>query len=370
MKSTIDLTIQYIENILLSQMINKSSVTLHLVYIKSILKQSEHDDESINIAKILEAIHYIEGIKIENKSFFFNSEKILMANLLHEHEEIILPAHERKQKTTTFPPKELNYPVSPNTHTIFGRIHNTLIDLVQDRLQFEKNAQLLATIKRTPPIWNYKYAAEEGGVMNQAIGEWQAAQMEPLEPDSDAKKAFIDFIRAVSIRGMTGKSFEEVADLLSFLVSAANYSSDEKKLITHWLEHKGGQDNNRFLDFLLMQGEYTNGDHSALLKSRGVEQNWTLENGKIVLFYDCFAYALVINGDVKVNDGFGRLINNENPETIDLNSNLPVMRIRAKIELHIDSNQAVIPQITFLNAISYSPDLKQPAPLLNQQLNL
>lgn len=362
MKSKIDVLVEHIENKLLAVK-QSSAIEQHLYYIKSILKQSETHDDRINIAKIHEAIHYIETIKIEQYTTFFAPQSRSMAELLQRHEEVIFPDRERRVRPLSLQSKQQSDAVIAKSHTLFGPIHGTLMDMILERLQFAKNAEINAQIKNPPVAWEYEYPLDEGEVMNQAIGEWQAARMEFPESQDELQKDYKDFQRNISIRGLTGKSADEVTDLLTYLVCAANYPEHDKAAIKYWLQERGGQDNNRFLDLLLMSGEFTACMESGILKTRGIEQNWTLECGKIVLFYESVVYALMINGSICVNDGRGGLSKELNPEKIKSENNLPLMRVRAKIELNINSNHNVVPQITALSVTSFSPNLVKPEPL-------
>ncbi|MGC1182566.1 hypothetical protein [Legionella sp.] len=367
MKVAIDALIDSIEEKISTGNYSKEIIQ-HLCFIKSILKQGMHPNGNVNIAKIHEALHYIETIEITKKSFFFQHTEILMADALSKNKETILPEHERQLKSLSFSQKNPHQAITSKDYSVFGLIHKTLSDLVINRLQFEKNAKNRLKLKKSPEVWVYEYPVVKGQVMNQAVGEWQADRMKLASSQYEPQKAYTDFQRNISIRGMIGQTEDEVTDLLNYLVVATNYSLDEKKSIKYWLEMKGGQDNNRFLDLLIASGAFTSQMGSALLKTTSLEQNWTLENGKIIFFYESMVHALFVDGEVWVNNGLGVLAKEPDPEQITSEINQPLMHVCAKIELNINSDHKVIPQIIALKIISFT-NLDNPKRLEATQCN-
>ena len=333
-------------------------VNEHLLYVRSLLKQSLREgDSEINIAKVYEAIHYIECIPLKRSLSFFSQPS--MGQLMQAKKEIILPERERSQTPITLPasPK-----VSANSDERFGPIHKKLVEVLSPQYQFLKNEALRKKVKAPSIAWNYDYPLEENEVMNQAIGEWQNI-ISPL--NNDAIKAHRDFMRDFSIKGVVPKTPTEIDDLLEYLLQGSSYSQQDRVIIKQWLHANGGQDINRFLDSLLISGEFTPEQTAALLNAKAIDQGWSIEKGKVVFFYEPIVYSMNIDGEIYVNSGRGGQLRSENdPEKIkDKSGNYrvpPLMKIRSQIELNVDGNGHVIPSITALNVQSYSPDLAMP----------
>ncbi|WP_133137349.1 hypothetical protein [Legionella rowbothamii] len=348
------------------------AVNRHFIYIKSLLKQSFSGDSSneINIAKLYEAIHYIETIKIRTQSSFFSRSSttvMSMADKMVEKGECILPIHERAQKAIIGTPSP--GPVPAKAEKYFGAVHHALVDLLSARYQFLKNEEKQEKIKKAPLKWNYNYPLDDelGEVMNQSIGEWQAHHS---LMKSDPTKAYTDFKRDIYIRGITAKTDQEVDDLLEYLVKSSSYSLEDQKVIKQWLQSNGGQEMNRFLDLLLVSGEFTPYP-AALVNTASLEQGWSIENGNVVFSYEAVIYSINMEGDIRVNNGKGQLVIEDNPENIKGKSGNysvpPLMKIKSKIELNINEG-VVTPSITALNVESYNSVLLNPeAKILNDK---
>ncbi|PWY56192.1 hypothetical protein DGG96_07575 [Legionella qingyii] len=349
---------------------NNTTVNEHLFYIKSLLKQSlPLEGEEINIAKIHEAIHYIETMKIKVPHSIFSEKLVTMADLMRNRGEVILPAYERKQK-----PINLRHPidaVSASAENQFGSLHNALVALIMPHYQFLNEEKLRKTTKKPSIAWNYDYPLDDSNeIMNQAIGEWQANY---IKRNSDATKAYRDFTRSTSIRGLTATTNKEVEDLLDYLIAGSDYPQDCGNNIRQWLQANGGQDINRFLDTLMLSGEFTPEETTSLLNTKGIEQVWCIENGKVVFLYSPIVYSLCMERGIMINDGTGKLTATQNPEHIKDNKTgnyrvLPIMDVKAKIELNAVGDE-VIPSITKLSVTSYSSDLVKPEPKVLDNTN-
>lgn len=162
--------------------INKNDTTVneHLFYIKSLLKQSlPLDGEKINIAKIYEAIHYIETMRIKVPHSIFSEKVVTMAELMSKKGEVLLPAYERKQKPINL--KHQIGTVSASAENQFGSLHHALVELISLRYQFLKEEELRTKTKKPSIAWNYDYPLDESNeIMNQAIGEWQAKYIKKI----------------------------------------------------------------------------------------------------------------------------------------------------------------------------------------------
>jgi hypothetical protein len=340
------------------------AVNTHFIYIKSLLKQSFSGSNSneINIAKLYEAIHYIETIKIRAQPSFFSQSSttvMTMADKMAQKGECILPVQERTQKAISITTSAGPVPVKSEKH--FGAVHHALVELLSARYQFLKNEEKHEKVKRAPLRWNYNYPLDDelGEVMNQSIGEWQAHHT-PMQ--AEPTKAYRDFKRDICIRGITATTDKEADDVLEYLVKGSSYSLEQQKVIKQWLQSNGGQDMNRFLDLLLISGEFTP-NPSSLVNTESMEQGWGIEHGKIVFSYESVVYSINMDGDVRVNNGKGQLVIEENPETIKGKSGNysvpPLMRVKSKIELNINEG-VVTPSITALNVESYNSALLNP----------
>jgi hypothetical protein len=339
---------------------NDLALNMHLFSVKYTLQQSLMHDGTINIAKIHTALKYIETIPITERpaGFFGTRGARTMGEILAEHEAVLLPESEKTQ------PKRASskLPIEGKYHRIFGPIHHTLYEEAVDYLQYAKNKRLQESIKTPEAAWTFAYPRERdsGEIMTQEIGEWQAAQM-PLS--QDRTHAYRDFERDVSIRGMTGRNDKDVDALLQYLIDGADYTENEKTLILEWLKSNGGQDNNRFVDLLAASGVFTGDKHATLLKSRGIEQNWTIAaDGKIVMDYDVAIYALMIDGVPHVSSVTGTLEAVEDIERIDgmIKTRPPLLNIKARLMLNVDPEHHVQPSIVELNVASFNKVLTSP----------
>lgn len=359
MKEAIDEIINDIENNLLPDYIKSNNQTLvfHLSYIKSILKQSSEADGTINIAKVHEALHYIETIKTEKPvSFFSSNSQRTIADCLSA-KDIILPETERSQRPIAFSSKEKPQAIPRASYKMFKTIHDKLTDAASGYLQYAKNEQVKRSLPNQKTAWSFPYPKDKTQeVMNQSIGDWQATQMELSDTP---QKAYNDFTRDISIRGMVGKTDKDVDNLLDYLIAGANYTKPEETIIATWLKRNGGQENNRFIDYLIMSGAYTQDSPAANLRSESIEQGWTVEDGKIVMNCDIVSYALLIDGKVYSHENSRQLNEIEDTETVS-QLKKPLLRFQAKISLDINDRGQVKPSIIDLKVSSFNQALSSP----------
>lgn len=331
----------------------------HLNQVNKILKESINpSDERIDPDKIYEAVHYIETIKIQKKSgllgFFDSSTGGNLAELLAENGETILRASELKRQTDTFAA-----PLASKHHEIFGAIHKSL----WENFSSELSSGILKA-------WSFSYPKnEKGEVINDAIGEWQSNVMKLSE---NPNKAFLDFHRNIGIDGKSAKTLEHMDYLVGKLVAMADYPKEDQAILIQWLKSNGGQDNNRFVDLLLMSQEFTP-ELATNFSSISTKQNWTLREGKIVFECDVTNYALGIEGNPYVNKNTKTL---EEPtkttidELIEFKKDikqgaqktgiLPMLRFKADVELYINDEKRVEPRIVKLDVTSYNEQLTSP----------
>ncbi|MDI9818465.1 MULTISPECIES: hypothetical protein [unclassified Legionella] len=361
MKDTINRIIDHIETKLLPVHTKKEDEPLlfHLITVKSLLKQSIQTDEKVNIAKIHEVLHCIETIGIKQKSGFFGqSTPLTMAEILEKHGERILPQEERQQL-----PLFLAYDTRPKLetkcHELFGPIHHSLYEAAKPWLQYEENANIHKSLNPPKTIWTYTYPTNDNKeILNDPIGVWQASQM---NLSSSLTKAYTDFKRDISIRGIKSNTDEDIDALLEYLLESSDYPPGEKPKIKQWLERNGGQDNNRFFDLLLANGEYSGEPGSANLSSKSLEANWTIEDGKVVMNISMVSYAMLIEGRCFVNSRSGDLIAVEPDATSK--EGPPLLQLQAKIKLSVNDNNRVKPSVVALEVTSFNKELNIPGTL-------
>ncbi len=351
--------LRYINTLLMDPENDDRPLVHHLNNVKFILLQSKMEDGTINVADIHKVIQYIETIKIEKKKGFFGSAGLeTMGELLAQHGETILPASKRPPSTMAFSSGPL---LSVKHHKIFGLIHHTLYQNFLEYLQYPKNQETQRSMTSAETIWAFSYPKDEGGeIMNQAIGEWQARLMQL--PEESPRLAYIDYMRDLSIQGMVGRTEADVDRLLEYLVADSEYTAEQKAAIIRWMQSNGGQSNNRFVDVLIGSGAYTNGVAATNLKSKRAEQNWTMENGKVVMHCDITSYALMIGGVPYINSSTNKLETIDDVETLSdpRNRFSPMLRMQATIKLEVNADGHVEPRIDTLNVTSYNKMLSPP----------
>jgi hypothetical protein len=354
MKEKITQMIREIEK-KVSDMKENPVVLEHLCCIKSMLKKSfsQNNPIHINITKVYESLRYIEAITIKTNYLFWGTSTISMAMFISNKGETIFP----QPVPESIPLRKRDGADAVSAAAAashFHPLHRNLAQLIEDRhryLQGEKKHTSL-----TPPVvWSYEYpiSNEFNEVISHPINKWRA---EYVDPNSNPRQAYRDFKRSCSIRGMKAYSSEEIEDLLdSLLHDIIDFS--EKKILREWLQANGGQDINRFLDYLLLEEEFTR-EQTALGSIKSIEQDWSIKNGKVVFFYEVLIYSFVCQGAVGINNGFGKII----PADITKSDSktLPLMKIKAEIELRLCNPNVVVPSIIALNATSYSSDLINP----------
>lgn len=363
MKEKLEKILTYIkENQQIALKNGDTALLEHLNQVNKILKESINpSDKRIDPDKIYEAVHYIETINIQKKSslgFFESSAGGTLAELLAENGETILPASELKRQTGTFAA-----PLASKHHEIFGAIHTSL----WKNFSSELSSGVLKA-------WSFSYPKnEKGEVINDAIGEWQSALMKLSEPPN---KAFHDFHRNIGIEGISVKTEEQMDYLLWKLVAMTNYPEEDQAILIKWLKSNGGQENNRFIDLLLMGKEFTP-EMATNMSSISTKQNWTLKEGKIVFECDVTNYALGIEGNPYVNKNTQTLEEATIDELAEFKENikrgvqktdiLPMLRFKADVELHINEEKRVEPRIVKLDVTSYNEQLSSPERLYTEE---
>jgi hypothetical protein len=347
----------FIEKTRLNAATKKDTAVLivHLNHIDRLLEDSVNPkDNSIDPDKIYEAVHYIETIKLQKTrhrfGFFGNTNMNRMGELFAKNGETILPVTELDRGT-----ESISVPLETKHHNLFGTIHRSLWQAF--------STQLRSTALKA---WSFSYPLNEAGdVMNQAIGEWQSQQMKLSET---TQSAYADFTRDITIDGHKSTDDKQATGYIEDMIVRSNYPEDQKEAIKTWISHNGGQNNNRFIDLLLMEKEYTK-DPAANLTSTSAKQNWTIKNGKIVFEFDITSYGLLIDGGTYINKNGTQLEEATIEELIELKENkhdaqklgiFPILRFKAEVELGIIDKHVVEPRVIALNVTSYNDQLLSP----------
>lgn len=233
-----------------------------------------------------------------------------------------------------------------------------------------------------------------GQVMNDAIKEWQTApQQTPSENSPNSQKAsFRDFKRGYNILGQriaSNQVDQEIESMIGALVQRTGANDKDQGLLKRWLMKNGGQETNRFLDLLFLQGYF--GKQFNIGITQALDLNWYVNNetGKI-----CFSYVALIKTlqevevektgtgkekeilvakDMIARDDKGEVrhlymnaLTNED-EAIMRNKDLipPLIRVQALIELDVVQG-AVVPKLVECNVFNYvdSPLLIKPSEVL------
>lgn len=320
---------------------------MHLNHVARMLEESKNPkNQSIDDDKLYEVARYIETIQTQQTTWGFfkdTSTKKTLADVFAEKGQKILPQSEHEQQ------ESINVPALPyRDHEILGQIYKSLWQI---------------PLK----VWSFSYPKnEKGEVINNAIGEWQSALMKLSETPN---KAFLDFHRNIGIEGTSAVTEEHMDYLLWKLVARANYPVGDRAILIQWLKSNGGQENNRFIDLLLMSKEFT-AEMATNFSSISTKQNWSLREGKIVFECDVTNYALGIEGNPYVNKNTQTLEEATIDELLEFKENikhgvqktgiLPMLRFKADVELHINDEKRVEPRIVELDVTSYNEQLTSP----------
>ncbi|HRD70771.1 MAG TPA: hypothetical protein PK657_11565, partial [Legionella sp.] len=117
------------------------SLIFHLNALKSILMHSIKRDNAgaatINIAKIHEALHYIETIPLKNKVQFFKKKSNTISEQLKKMKRIVLPENDFKQSSLIRYGLEKFYSLSSGQEQFFIELHNTLFTTFENYLSYK-----------------------------------------------------------------------------------------------------------------------------------------------------------------------------------------------------------------------------------------
>ncbi|MFJ1269911.1 hypothetical protein ACD661_15225 [Legionella lytica] len=351
MRQIIEATIDRIEKIYANLPDKEGKV--HLMVIKSLCKQSIAQEDKISVVKVLEALCYIESIKVQNTFNFFASSRSLRANLVSQH-RTVLPQRETAQTPFLLATSKAATAIKEKSIKVFTDIHEDLANEIVSN----HNARIVQNIQTSPEVWHYNYSTDNDGfIMNQVIGDWQNMM---IEHATETKKSYQDFMRDFSIHGLCGQNHDQVDELLNHLVTNSDYPEEKKNELFVWLQQNGGQNNNRFVDFLFINGAFTP-QPASLTRTVAKENSWSLEKGKIILNFELAIFALCAEGDVLIANTNKRLRREPNPEKIDIKTTLPLANVSAKLQLTINNEGKVVPHVSRLNVTSYNEELINPA---------
>lgn len=231
-----------------------------------------------------------------------------------------------------------------------------------------------------------------GQVMNDAIKEWQTApQQTPSENSPNSQKAsFRDFKRGYNILGQriaSNQGNQEIESMIGALVQRTGANDQDQDLLKRWLMKNGGQETNRFLDLLFLQGYF--GKQFNIGITQALDLNWYVNNetGKI-----CFSYVVLIKTlqevektgttEEEIPVAKDMMIARDDKgevRRLDLNALTkedeallskkdlipPLIRVQALIELDVVPG-AVVPKLVECNVFNYvdSPFLIKPSEVL------
>ena len=358
---TLDITRKNRQNI-------NESLIFHLSALKSILMQSikrnNADPAIINIAKIHEAIHYLETIPLKNKVQFFKKKSSTISEQLKKTKRIVLPENELNQPSLIKYGLEKFYSLSSSQEQFFIELHTTLFASFENYLSY-KNTPMNQKKLSFKPAWIYSYPLEnDSEVSNPSISEWQKETMED-RPGDNLNAAFEDFIRSISIKGVVGKNENDVENLLEYLFDNTIYPEEDKEMLKAWTKTKGGQIMDVITAKLLFHGELSH-QSMEILKSVSIEDNWTVAEGKAIRIIDRVIYGLDFNNEYHYWSN-GRLTPTVDYEPINDPASKPILRIEVKIQLDIENKQ-VVPKVIHLTISSHTHDLI-PANRQEQRVN-
>ncbi|CEG57239.1 hypothetical protein [Legionella fallonii] len=327
----------------------------YLDIVRNILSDSQVEGNKINIAKLHEAIHFIETISVEKKSFFWEKDAATLADIFVTRKEAILPESERAQPT----PVTVTGKLPRKYHEIFGPIHCTLYDLAIENKILKQNSITPNSQEKSKPAWKERYRGE-GEITNQVVGNWQASRMKLGESTEKASK---DYLRNVGVRGMHARIEEDIKPLLQYLVNCTNYQEDDKDILQQWLEHNGHQSNKDFINLLAHAGAIISEKEVVLGGAKTDELNWTVENGEIVMNIDISINSLIMNNKIYINNKHMKLVETDSPPKT---TESPLLRFQSQVKLHINEDHVVEPQISQMIVTSYTNDLQPSDELLQQ----
>jgi hypothetical protein len=314
-------------------------------------------DDGRDQEKMQHALLFLQHIEV--KTGWLSEPEPLAIRLLHKKLRVLSVTEVPSQiKQAVKSEVDKLKPVSQKENEILGSVYNAAIRYYK------------------PLVWSYTYPLDETGqVMNNAVGEWQKDRIE-LGANQDAYR---DFTRDTSIEGKVKAKPDEVGTRIeSFVGKATHYNDEQKKALVAWLKNNGGQHNNRFLDLMMMQGHFSENGALALTKSKGLEQDWRIENGKIYLHFDIIVNQLWVPDKLKAiyasQDGtIGETadLDKLEKEALIPEGQLPpfLLRTRATIELDINKEGKVIPKIVLLQVDNYAKQLLSPERLEQEKFS-
>jgi len=324
--------------------------------LQTVRRMLEESDDGRNIAQLQRAILYLHKIPIKSMGFFSSA----LGDILKEEERSTFDVDKASQE------HKKNLPLVPES-------------ALSDEARRVLGSLTMALMRHYKPLaWSYAYPlGQDGQVMNDPIGEWQAQCMVVSE---SRDKAYRDFKRDITLSGEKSTSDAEVTKKIETLVAGAiSYPEGDKEKLIQWLQHNGSQENNRFLDLLIASGHFSSLEQggATLYKVKNIKQNWLVEHGKI-----CFDYDIIINSIsfeknyertflYAVSDG--KISITDDPEKVKKEitvreGQLPpyLMRVTAKMELAVDESGKIKPSIVALNVLNFSEKLLSPERLDQQ----
>jgi len=317
--------------------------------LETVYQLMRESDDGRHPEKIAAALYYLEHLPVKESGMFFESTLPLGASLIARHQsclgKVILQGEDLDTVANGIP----KAPLQPAARQAMGNIHVSLMKFYQQS-------------------WTYSYPLDNTGqVMNDAIAIWQNPLIGVGKADNP-RKAYVDFKRDYQILGESLKNArdDDVTSAIKRLVNKSNADERQKGLLTSWLQAKGGQGVNRFVDFLLLNGEL-GPKEAGLLQAKGLENIWFAENGNIYFSYDMAVSSLMLpDGKMLYANSRAEALMTDDPQEmadavkVKKGKSPPVlMRVNARIRLDIDNDQ-VVPKIVNLDITSYTDKLLSP----------
>jgi hypothetical protein len=362
--------IHFIETLIEEKLAAKKSSDISFIKVLETTRQLlEECQDGKDIDTLESAIRYLERVPIS----VFLSTIPLGVLLENDNYPVLITETELRYLPSAAQ-------VDGNHHHTLGSIQIRLLEYMKFLLKSNRNV-----------AWNISYPLEnredEGNSSKEngkdPIGDWQSLQM---IMQGSPTKAMKDFVRDIYIQGRMDnkkKSETEIHTLIDKLMGKlTGYDQHDQTLFAKWLKCNGGQDNNRFIDYLLMYEHFTEEPFTSG-KSKALDQIWYIANNTLCFSCDTLLYSIVQGTEktIMIDPTSDResatcrpqVKVSPHPEELakyKLEDLHPLMRIKARIELTImagTGNKYVMPSIKELNVTSYTDFLKTPKGLISSE---
>jgi hypothetical protein len=310
-----------------------------------ILLMNAHDWDTDSLTR---ALDYLEFIPFQaSNGIFTKSAPKLLGTLLAQESGQLTPA------------KLFNTHINPSTPILSS----------SDRDFFLNIHHKIETTRDEKKRWTYQYPLdpEKNEIINPNIANWKEMLSKPSDMPGHA---YEDFKRNYHLLTQRPRDNHETKILLNQLVDQTTYHAEEKALLLDWLSMNGGQETNRFLDFLIQNGEFTAKEGYCAGQARSMGANWGVNNGKLTLHF-AVQYLYLLSPDNKCLtmdlNGITDHISLDELELLKKSKNLaPLMQANVKLQLEIVDGK-VCPKVMDLTLTSYSKQIISPEDALRKK---